>query len=121
MTNKIPIHENPAGDKEFNQPPYVITRDKENLELHVLHTNAPMMAFKVHDVTDLSEPELLQFKRETMNYATIEIAGRYYMLTIAAIFDNIEYANDLELAEKVNSIMLGAGDFYYDQLSYYSN
>lgn len=56
----------------------------------VVRKSEPKAVFEVFDLTNLSEAELMQWKRSNVNYATTEAAGRYYALMLVDMVEVIE-------------------------------
>lgn len=80
---------------------------------YVMRQKWPRMVWEVIDVTAMPEPELNDFKAKTLNYATTEAGGKYYILILADIIDRDIEPSTPDFAKTINDLFLQASDWWH--------
>lgn len=79
----------------------------------ILRQEHPMAVFEVLDLTSLTEEQLMKWKCIAINYATTEVAGRYYGLLLAQINKPTEDEDDdISFGPFVAKMFLEAADWW---------
>ena len=78
------------------------------------------MLLKVNDLTGLDTEAEITAKKDAVNYSITEVAGKYYMLTLAAAGGDMQPPFDIENAKETGEYiverMLKAADFWHDHV-----
>lgn len=94
----------------------VLDMNQEGIDRYIVHLDHPQAVFRLHDKTNVPEPELMKFKSKAVNYATTEPNGRYFMLTIEMVEPH-DYISEEKLAENISNILIGAADYVHKMFS----
>jgi len=71
-------------------------------------------ALEVTDASDMSEQDILQWKRDNPNYSVTEPCGKYFLLRIVECILENPPDTDRELAKMTLQYLKTGGEFWHD-------